>query len=183
MELRPWTVLDAEHLLSAPPWLEVYREQVQLPGGRVLDDFYRVVMPEFAVVAAVTPDGQLVMVRGYRHGPRRIVLSAPAGLVEPGETPLAAAQRELLEETGYAATDWTSLGRFVVDSNRQGGTAHIFLARQARPVTAGNQDDDTEIVQVELLDPRQFGQAIHRGEIALLASAAAIALALTVGLE
>ncbi|MEZ4613071.1 MAG: NUDIX domain-containing protein [Caldilineaceae bacterium] len=51
--------------------------------------------------------------------------------MEPGEEPLPAAQRELLEETGYVADDWTDLGRFAVDGNREAGLAHLFLARGA----------------------------------------------------
>lgn len=103
--IRTWQLLGARQLLSAPPWVKVYQERVQLPGGRVVDDFYRVILPDFSTVVAVTADRQLVLVRGYKHGPRCVVLSTPSGRIEDVETPLAAAQRELLEETGYAAPE------------------------------------------------------------------------------
>src|SRR5438105_10944291 len=65
--IQPWKVLRQQLVLSAVPWLRVYREQVQLPSERIIDDFYRVVLPDFAVVVPVTTNGQIVMVRGYKH--------------------------------------------------------------------------------------------------------------------
>jgi len=92
--IRAWKRLDARVVLSAAPWVSVYQEQVQLPGGRVLDDFYRVVLQDFVAVVASTATDQLVMVRCYKHGLGQVVLSVPAGYMEGGEPPLAAAQRE-----------------------------------------------------------------------------------------
>ncbi|MBI1745044.1 MAG: NUDIX hydrolase [Acidobacteria bacterium] len=179
--MKPWKPLDAVLLLSAPPWLNVYQESVELPSGRILNDFYRVVLPDFAVIVAVTPNKELVMVRSYKHGLRKISLSAPAGLVETGELPLQTAQRELLEETGYAATEWRSMGRFIVDGNRQCGTAHIFLAENALPVAVG-REDEAEEVQVELLSPNKFLQAIQQGDVATLTTVSAVALVMVSGL-
>ncbi len=175
--LAPWQVLATQELFVRAPWLSVHQEQVQLPSGRVLDDFYRVVLPEFALVVPTTPEGLFVMVRGYKHGARQVALSPPAGLLGPGEAPQAAAERELLEETGYAAKSWRSLGRFVADGNRQCGAMHLFLASDARP-TAAVQEDDTEVLNVELLTREELLKSIGCGEIATLAAAAGIGLAL-----
>src|SRR4051794_24313705 len=110
VELRPWQLLHSSLLLVRHPWLAVHQDTVQLPGGRILDDFYRVTMPDFAIVVAITPRQEFVMVRGYKHGVGCVSLSAPAGLIDAGEAPAHTAQRELLEETGYAATHWEFLG-------------------------------------------------------------------------
>jgi len=176
--MDPWELLDASLLMSKSPWLRVYQETVRLPSGRILDDFYRVVLPDFAVAVTLTVDKQLVMVRGYKHGLKRVCLSAPAGLVEVGESPLETAQRELMEETGYQTSNWQYLGRFVVDGNRQCGTAHLFLARDAIQVTDGNTGDETENVQVELIKPNEFLRHIKSNEIALLATVGAVGLAM-----
>ncbi len=68
---------------------------------------------------AQTDKGAVVMARHYKHGPRHVILSLPAGHLEPGEQPLDSAKRELLEETGFVADDkdWRSLGSFVVSGN------------------------------------------------------------------
>jgi ADP-ribose pyrophosphatase len=181
--MKPWELLDTSLLISRRPWLSVYRETVRLPSGRVLDDFYRVVLPDFAVVVAFTVEKQLVMVRGYKHGLKRVCLSAPAGLVEPGESPLQTAQRELMEETGYRAPIWQSLGRFVADGNRQCGTAHLFLARDAIRVAPGNQGDETEDLQVELIDPRLFVQHVSGDDVGLLSTVGAVGLAMMAALD
>ncbi len=181
LALTPWKCLGREVLLAARPWFEVIRERVELPSGRILEDFYRIVLPDFAMVVPITPEGQVVMVRGYKHGLRRVNLSPPAGLLEPGEEPLEAAQRELLEETGYASDDWSFLGKFVVDGNRQCGTMHLFVARGVscqRPPVA----DDAEPLHTELLTPEQVKQALRRQEIGNLAGAGAAALALLLAL-
>jgi ADP-ribose pyrophosphatase len=180
--LQPWETLRTSLDLFRPPWLTVYRDEVRLPSGRVLEDFYRVVLPDFASVAAVTPAGELVMVRGYKHGLGRVSLCAPAGFLEPGESPLAGAQRELLEETGYQAADWQCLGSFLTDGNRHCGTGHFFLARQAVRVAESHSGDEAEELEVQLLRPGQFHQAIREGAVALLPTATTIALALATGL-
>jgi len=180
--MKPWELLATFQLISAPPWLEVFREKVRLPSGRVIDDFYRVITPDFSVVVAVTPEGELLMVRGYKHGPRRTCLNAPAGLIEPGESPLEAAQRELLEETGYSSSEWVSLGSFTVDSNRQCGTAHIFLAKNTVRITTAKEDDAEEF-EVELMRPGNFVQAVRGSEVFTLATVCAISLAMVYGLD
>jgi ADP-ribose pyrophosphatase len=175
--LAPWRILDRRELLARPPWLSVQQEQVRLPSGRVVDDFYRVVLPEFALVVPRTPEGLFVMVRGYKHGAGQIALSPPAGLISPGEDPRAAAERELLEETGYQAVGWRRIGRYVADGNRQCGAMHLYFADEARR-TVAPQEDDSEVLEVELLSRDQLLSAIDRGEIATLAAAAGVGLAL-----
>jgi len=179
--MKIWKLLETLQLTSVEPWFQIFQEKVELPSGRVLEDFYRIVMPEYAMVVPVTLSGELLMVRGYKHGPRKVCLSAPGGMIEPGESPLRAAQRELLEETGYAAEEWVSLGAFTVDSNRQGGTAHLFLARDVR-LTASRKPDDAEELLVELMRPGDFSEAILNGEVVTLATVSAVALAMIKGI-
>ena len=157
--------------------MEVFQERVQLPSDKVIDDFYRVVLPEFAVAVPRTEDGRFVLVRGYKHGLGRVTLSPPAGLLNTGETPLQAAQRELLEETGYVADDWRSLGKYVVDGNRQCGTMHVFSASGARLISAP-VEDETEALEIELLDRADVVKALASGNFGTLAGASAIALTL-----
>jgi ADP-ribose pyrophosphatase len=174
---QSWQTLACETLLARPPWLELQREQVALPSGRVIDDFYRVVLPHFAAMVAITAEDRWVLVRGYKHGLGRVTLSPPAGLIEPGEDPLLAAQRELREETGYTSSDWQALGEFVVDGNRQCGTMHLFCATGAR-LTDTIEPCDAEELNVELFSRAEMIAALRRGEFGTLAGAAAVSIAL-----
>jgi ADP-ribose pyrophosphatase len=99
--------------------------------------------------------------------------------LEPGEIPLAAAKRELLEETGFESTEWISLGSFVSDGNHGAGTAHLYLARQAHKVIEP-KSDDLEEQQLLTLSKSQLEQALEKGEFKVLAWTAAVALALRV---
>ena len=176
-ELKPWITLSSEELLTRPPRLRVLAEKVQLPDGRIVDNFYQIELPEYVVIFARTPDGSIVMERHYKHGPRRVILALPAGYLEPGENPLAGARRELLEETGYEAKGWRLLGSYVVNGNQGCGKAHIILATGAHQ-TRSVQNDDLEEIQVLLLKPDEVVQALMNGDVATLGSAAAIAIAL-----
>jgi len=144
--------------------------------GRVRDGFHTLVLPEFSVVVALTSDGRFVMVREFKTGPNALCLNAPAGGLHPGEEPLAAARRELREETGYASEDWRSLGSFVVDGSTGAGRGHVFLARGATRVGTP-QLDETEEIEVVLLDERALRAAIDGGEVTMMPTACALGLA------
>ena len=177
MPPRPWRTLSRRTLLSRPPWLEVGDETVELPDGRVIADFPWIRVREFAIVVALTDADEVVVERGYKHGPRVVALSFPAGYLEAGEAPLAGAKRELLEETGHEASEWIPLGRYVVDGNYGSGAEHAFLARGARKTTA-LPSDDLEEFEVSLLPLPDLIAAWRRGEIAQLSTAAALGLAM-----
>lgn len=171
-----WRVRDRQLKLLADPWLRVWSEELVLPDGRVIDGFFTIEMPDYVVVVAETTDGRIVTERGYKHGPRRVCTSLPAGFVEPGESPKNAARRELREETGFAAESWEALGSFVNDGNRNSGTGHLFLARGARQV-AEPDSGDLETIVIELKSLDEVLKATTHGEIGDIPNAAAIGLA------
>ena len=174
--MRPWRTLARRTLLSRPPWMEVGEERVGLPDGREVDGFLWIRTRDFVAMVAVTERDEVILVRSYKHGTRTVSLAVPAGYIEDGEEPLAAAKRELQEETGYASEDWTSLGRYVVDGNYGVSTEHIFLARAARKVSepASGDLEEMEVVAVPLAEISAY---VRRGEVVQLSSAAALALA------
>ena len=172
-----WVVESTTSILRREPWIEVFEEHIRLPDGRLVDDFYSIRLPDFVVVAPVTEDGDLVLVRHYRHGPRRVTHSLPSGFIEGAESPGEAAKRELLEETGYAAGEWSALGSYVVDGNRRCGLEHVFLATGVRRVSEPSSADLAEST-VELIKLDEATESLRRGDISELASAAGLSLAL-----
>lgn len=102
------TCLSSESILHGH-FLQVKRDQISLPDGNQTTREY-VVHPGAVMVIAQMSDGGLVMERQYRYPVKRVMIEFPAGKLDAGESCLACAQRELLEETGFAAREWARAG-------------------------------------------------------------------------
>ena len=150
---------------------------VELPDGRVIDDWPWVESREFANVVAVTEDGLFLVFRQTKYAVDGPTLGPVGGYLEPGEDPLATAKRELREETGYDAPEWTSLGRYAVDGNRGCGVGHLYLAQRARKV-AEPAADDLEEQELLTLTRDEVEAALLAGGFGVLSWAAVVALAL-----
>jgi ADP-ribose pyrophosphatase len=175
-----WKVLQRERLFSVPGRLDVYNETVELPNGRIVTDYLQFVAATFAQIFAETVDGKVILLRQYKHGPRRVHLALPGGHIDADETPLAAARRELLEETGYGGGDWSDLGSFCTAGNHGGSTSYSFICRGAE-LKAEPRSGDLEQMTVELLDRSALLTAVTAGEFATGSDLATIALALARG--
>jgi len=175
--MQPWKTLARQTILNHSKWLVVENHTVQLPDGRVIPDWCWVIMPDYVNVAAVTEDGSYICFRQTKYTLPGASLAAVGGYLEPSEDPLAAAQRELREETGYTAPEWVSLGAYQVHGNHGSETAHLYLARGARKVSAPDSDD-LEEQELLLLSREQIESALRAGEFKVLAWASIMALAL-----
>lgn len=102
------TRLSSERILTGH-FLQVQRDQVRLPDGHHASREY-IVHPGAVMVIAQLDDGRFVMERQYRYPVQQVMIEFPAGKLDPGESCLACAQRELLEETGFTAIEWVRAG-------------------------------------------------------------------------
>lgn len=175
--MQPWKTRARRTLLAHSKFLTVESHEVELPDGTVIADWPWLVTPDYVIVVAVTEGGEFLCFRQTKYAVEGETLAPPGGYLEPGEDPLAAARRELLEETGYEASAWQSLGSYAVDGNRGAGNAHLFLAVGARQI-ARPDADDLEEMQFVLLSRDEIEAALHSGAVKALPWAAALALAL-----
>ena len=158
-----WTILSSEYLIRRP-WLTARRDVAQLPDGRINHEYYVLEYPDWVNIIAITEDGKMVMERQYRHGLGNTCYELPCGVIEQGETPLDAAKRELLEETGYAGGEWTEWMQLSPNPATSNNMVHSFLATGVQKVS-GQQLDATEDISVHLLDPAYVQQLLLHNQI------------------
>jgi len=115
-------------------------------------------------VVALTRDGRSVMVEQYRFGVGHLTLETPGGMVDAGETSLQAAQRELLEETGYGGGRWSYLGAVEPNPAVHNHLCHHWLAEDIEPVAAPAPGQG-EAIAVRLLQPNELPQAVRDGRL------------------
>ena len=176
--MKSWRTLSRTQVLRRGRFLTLEDHDVELPDGRVIEGWPWLVLPDYVNIMAETPEGKFVCFRQTKYAIGDGTSLAPVGgYVEPGESPGAAARRELLEETGYEASQWISLGSYVADGNRGGGVAHLFLARGARK-TGTPGSDDLEDQELQILSRHELDQALAAGEFKVLSWCANVALAL-----
>ncbi len=169
--------MSSRTVLDYGRFLRVEERAVETPRGQLIPNWPWVITPDFINVVAITETGQFILFRQDKYSIDGLSLAPVGGYLEPGEEPLHCAQRELHEETGYVAEEWTALADFPVDGNRGAGRAYFFLAERARragePVV-----DDLEVQEPLLMKREEVEAALRMGEFKLLPWAAIIALAL-----
>lgn len=163
MKTRPWEVLASRPLLERR-WLCVHEQRIALPHGGEIEEFHLIEAPDWSAVLALTDDGNVVLVEQYRHGAKRASLELPAGVIDQGETPLAAVQRELAEETGYVAREWQLLHTVNTEPSRHTNRAHFFFASGAQRL-AETRFDPSESIEVRLVSKVELLRSVDAGEI------------------
>ena len=175
--MRAWQTLSRRVVFDQSPWLLVEYHTVELPDGRIIPDWTWIKTPDYINVVVETETRQFLCFRQRKYAVEAPMLAVVGGYIEPGEAPLAAAQRELQEETGYVSDDWVDLGNYLVDPNRGIATGYLYLARRARQVYAIDSDD-LEEQEIVLLTRVELESALSQGKFIILAWAAAVAFAL-----
>jgi ADP-ribose pyrophosphatase len=170
---RGWQVAASEVVIDTPH-LRLRRDVIVLPNGDRIENYFVRESRGFAVICAVTPDERVVLVKQYKHGIGRSVLELPAGAIDPDETPLACATRELVEETGYAsAAELEHAATFATDPTNSDAHFHLFVANGAKHVAA-QELDVTEDIEVRLATFDELLRYVRDGTIEVSSHVAAI---------
>lgn len=139
-------------------------DEVELPDGTVIEEYYVREARGFVVVFATTPDDRVVLVRQYRYGSDEIHLELPAGMLDGDEDPQDCAARELLEETGYETTRWEKVADYYVEPVRSKAKTYVFLARDARRAREP-MPEVSETLETELAGFDDVRAMLHDGRI------------------
>lgn len=163
MKITKWKTLNTELKLTATifRYLKIKRES---PTTNTSSDFDVIQCFNWVNVIALTKDQKVVLIKQYRHGTDQVTVEIPGGAVHPGEDVLLAAQRELLEETGYTSKEWSFIGR--VDANPAFMNNHCdtYLALNAEK-THDQDLDPFEEIEVYLRDKKDLAHLVKEGEI------------------
>jgi ADP-ribose pyrophosphatase len=149
----------------------VFSDKVEEPGGLI--NTREVIRHNGSVVILAVDDSKnkkdpdIILERQYRHAAGQFLIELPAGRVEPNEAPLAAAKREMIEETGYRAKRWTLLTKYFASPGFLGEWMQIYLARDIRDgVSTPEPDERIEVVRMPLSEALALVAAnkIHDGK-------------------
>jgi len=163
MQKPNWRKRGSHYVIDSP-FLRLRSDEIELPDGTIVSDYYVRESNGFVVVLALRPDRRVVLVRQYRYGSDEIHLELPAGMLHESEEPLQCAMRELAEETGYEAERWEPAGHYYAEPVRSTARAFIYIARGARPVAAPRLDP-TEHLEVELATLDEFRAMLADGRM------------------
>lgn len=174
--IKKWKILDSKYRLKNKHCV-VRKDTVRLPSGLVVDDYFVNERPDVAIILPITKNKEIVMVRQYKHGIRKILLELPAGTFDKTkETPEHAAKRELLEETGYKAKKLKKLGEWHEWPTKDNHTVHAFLAKNVEKIKEQNLDP-TEQIEVTLAKLEDAIKMVVTGKIKVSGTIATILLA------
>ncbi len=178
-----WEEVITEHIIQ-DEWIDFRRSAYRLPDGKVFEPFYSFSRRDYVVIVASDCDGNYLCVRQFRQGIKEVTTEFPAGGLErsdgreygggaavsgteaggmsASEDALAAAKRELLEETGYMSSEWTHLLTIPSNASISDNYAHIYMAKNCR-MAARQHLDETEFLHVELHTPQEIQELIRTG--------------------
>jgi 8-oxo-dGTP pyrophosphatase MutT (NUDIX family) len=157
----PWRTVGAREVYRNP-WLSVTEYEVIRPDGQL--GIYGVVDPgDNVTIVALEDDERVWLVREFLYPLQTTEWFLPTGAIERGEEPLAAAQRELAEETGLRAESWTLLGVYSLSPGISSQIGHIFLARGLQRGAAS--PEGTEQITTRLIPLREALAACLHNEI------------------
>jgi 8-oxo-dGTP pyrophosphatase MutT (NUDIX family) len=176
-KLQKWQILNSKMVVDHP-WCQVRQDEIQLPNGKIIDDYFVNIRPDIVLVLPITASKEIIFVRQYRHGVENFFIELPAGRFDPKkETPEDAGMRELEEETGYVAQQFKKIATLYDNPSKDNNQIHLFLAENVTKVSEQNLDI-TEEIEVILIPADSVLEKITQGEISVAGTIAGLLLGL-----
>lgn len=163
MQPKPWKLI-ASKTTQTFRIFSLRTDRALSPRTHKEHDFYILESSDWVNVIPLTPRNEVVLIRQYRHGIRNNTLEIPGGILETGDSPVTAAQRELHEETGFQEAKMVLLGSVHSNPAFLNNRCYSYVAQDVFP--AGNQElDDKEDIEIVLKPLDDIPRLIRDGEI------------------
>jgi 8-oxo-dGDP phosphatase len=175
-EAAAWQVRK-ETIVFDSPWLRLREQTCETLQGFLIEPYYLIDCRDWVMSICLTQSQHLVLVRQYRHGFAASTIEMPAGTIEPGEDPLTAALRELVEETGYGGGQARYLRSCSPNTGRYSNRLHFVLVEGATQI-APPQNDPAEILSTELWPAADWANLLREPSFANADCGYALALLL-----
>jgi len=127
--MAKWKILNQKYL-EKNDYIKLRKDSCVTSNGKIVDSYYIMEVQDASCTVAMTKEGKILMIKEYKHGVQKEILQLPCGYMNKNEEPLAAAKRELAEETGYTSKKWILLGSFSGSPGRLTHYYHLFLAEE-----------------------------------------------------
>lgn len=166
-----WT-REASRFVLEDRWIRVRADRCTGADGQVIDPYYVICASDWVSILPMTNDGNVLVIEEYHHGGGVIAPGLPGGGIEAGEDPATAAERELLEETGYRPSQLLAVGSAYANWGKQDNLIHYFVAlgceRAGEQSLDANEEIEVRHERVEdILQPGFFKQSFHLANILL----------------
>ncbi|MFW9258050.1 NUDIX hydrolase [Nostoc sp. CALU 546] len=176
-KLQKWKILKSKMVLDNP-WCQVRQDEIELPSGKIIDDYFVSIKPDVAMVLPITSNKEIIFVQQYRHAVGEFFLELPAGNFDPTkESAEVAAIRELREETGYIPQEFKKIGTLYDKPSKDTNQIHLFVAENVSKV-GEPQLDITEEIEVVFIPVESVLDKVVEGEISVAGTVAALVLGL-----
>lgn len=172
-----WTQ-SRRRTIYTSPYMEMYLDDVELPTGEVIHDYSLASLGDGVVVVATDEHNKLITFREYKYAANKFLLGFPGGGIDGSESPVEAAARELLEETGYSSSEFEYIAALEVYPSKIIHTSHVVRARDARRVAQPAHEQSESISEVQLVDLKDIAELQRRGELNATYLLSALALTL-----
>jgi 8-oxo-dGTP pyrophosphatase MutT (NUDIX family) len=160
MSVPNWTVRKSHHVMK-DRWLGLRADNCVTPSGHVLDPYYVLETADIALVLGIDAADHIILVRQYRHAYGGPSLELPGGAIDPADSDIiAAAEREMREETGYIFADAERVVTLNADPARYANRMHLIRARvTAAGPTRPDPGEDITVVRVPRAEALQLAQS------------------------
>lgn len=151
--MKKWELIKSEMALNEK-WYKVRKDTVKLPNGKVMDDYFLGLRGDYVQMIPIFENGDILMVKQYKHGVGDFTLELPAGMMNESENPLACAKRELQEETGYEGSNWKELGVFAENPTKSVNNSYWYLVTGLtdKGLQHFDESEEIEVVKMNYID-------------------------------